>query len=106
MCTQYYYASSRAGHLRDHIKSQIYTNGATAPQSQNHNFKASSFWREATPVHNVYFSAQPNKLRPILKFEFWNPSEHVHIHVHCTTYMYICVSLFECAENNFFYTFL
>ena len=28
---------------------------------------------------SVYFSAQPNKLRPILKFEFCYPNEHIFV---------------------------
>ena len=38
----------------------------------------------------VYFSAQPNKLRPILKIKKYYPIEH------------ICPSLFECAGNTLF----
>ena len=38
----------------------------------------------------VYFSAQPNKLRPILKIKKYYPIEH------------ICPSLFECAGNILF----
>ena len=28
---------------------------------------------------SVYFSAQLNKLRPILRFEFWHPVEHIFV---------------------------
>ena len=38
----------------------------------------------------VYFSAQLNKLRPILEFKKYYPIEHT----------YIRPSLFECAENT------
>ena len=30
-------------------------------------------------VRKVYFSAQPNKLRPILKFEKYYPVEHIFV---------------------------
>ena len=38
---------------------------------------------------SVYFFAQPNKLRPILRFEFWYPIDHTFA-----------------PENNFFHVFL
>ena len=30
-------------------------------------------------LRSVYFSAQPNKVWPILKFEFWHPIEHIFV---------------------------
>ena len=44
---------------------------------------------------SVYLSAQPNKLRTILKVE-----------ILVSHWTYICPGLFECAENTFFHIFV
>ena len=48
---------------------------------------------------SVYFCAQPNKLRPILKFEFWYPIEHIFVPA-CSSVRKLHFFTFLCFPNS------
>ena len=90
-CTKCDYASTESCGLIKHMRKN-YKDVVNSKEVKSKEF-SKSFGRVdhlKTHLHihtaqcvlcSVYFSAQPNKLRPILELEFWYPIEHIFVPV-------------------------